>query len=151
LQRFLLKRKRALLFVALAGFLLGLPSALDIQVFKNQDWVWGLGLMLSGLFFTLAVLKFSVERFRKEIINPTSHLKLNRGFNFIVKYVIPVEFALMLGWWFYQSIGWGSGGIFSIPNTSISSPFSLGSTLFQWGIVLLVFILFNKKIVRYLK
>ena len=151
LMDFGIKRKRALLFVALAGFLLGLPSALDIQVFKNQDWVWGLGLMLSGLFFAIVVIRYSADGFRKEIINPSSHLKLNRGFNFIVKYVIPVEFALMLGWWFYQSIGWGSGGIFSIPNTSISSPFSVGSTLFQWGIILLVFILFNKKIVRYLK
>ena len=146
LMDFGLKRKKAIIFVASAGFLLGLPSALDIRVFKNQDWVWGLGLMLSGFFFVMAVIKYNVERFRKEHINPFSSIKLNRSFNFIVKYVIPVEFVLMLGWWFYQSIGWGKEQVFAIFNES-----SLGTTLFQWGIILFVFILFNKKIVRLLK
>jgi NSS family neurotransmitter:Na+ symporter len=146
LMDFGLKRKRAIIFVAAAGFLLGLPSALDIRVFKNQDWVWGLGLMLSGLFFIMAVIKYNVERFRKEQINPFSSIKLNRSFNFIVKYVIPVEFVLMLGWWFYQSIGWGKEQVFAI-----FKEFSLGTTLFQWGVILFVLILFNKKIVRLLK
>jgi NSS family neurotransmitter:Na+ symporter len=145
------RRKKAIFLITLAAFLLGMPSALDIQVFKNQDWVWGLGLMLSGLFFTITVLRYNVDKFRKDQINAFSHIKLNKAFNIIVKYVIPVEFVLMLGWWFYQSIDWGGGGLFSIPNISLANPFSLGSTLFQWGVVLLVFILFNKKIVRYLK
>jgi len=140
------RRKRAIVIVAAAGFLLGLPSALDIRVFNNQDWVWGLGLMVSGLFFIIAVIKYNVDRFRQEHINPFSSIKLNKGFNFIIKYVIPVEFTLMLGWWFYQSIGWGKGNVFSIFQQD-----SLGTTLFQWGVVLVVFILFNKKIVRYLK
>jgi NSS family neurotransmitter:Na+ symporter len=151
LMDFGLKRKKAIVFIALAAFFLGLPSALDMRVFKNQDWVWGLGLMLSGIFFTITVIRYNVDRFRKEHINPFSHIKLNKTFNFVVKYVIPIEFAFMLGWWFYQSIGWGKGGIFSIANISISNPESVGTTLFQWGVILLVFILFNKKIVRYLK
>jgi NSS family neurotransmitter:Na+ symporter len=151
LMDFGLKRRKAIIIIALAAFFLGLPSALDMRVFKNQDWVWGLGLMLSGIFFTVTVIKYNVDRFRKEHINAFSHIKLNKTFNIVVKYVIPIEFALMIGWWFYQSIGWGKGGIFSIANISISNPESVGTTLFQWGIVLLVFILFNKKIVRYLK
>ena len=146
LMDFGIRRKRAIIIVAAAGFLLGLPSALDIRVFNNQDWVWGLGLMVSGLFFTIAVIKYNVERFKQEHINPFSTVKLNKGFNFIVKYVIPVEFTLMLGWWFYQSIGWGKENVFAIFEQN-----SLGTTLFQWGVVLVVFILFNKKIVRYLK
>lgn len=146
LMDFGIKRKRAIIFVAMAGFLLGLPSALDIRIFNNQDWVWGLGLMISGLFFVIAVVRYNVDKFRKEQINPFTSIKLNRGFNFIIKYVIPVEFALMLGWWFYQSIGWGKEQVFSIFNE-----YSLGTTLFQWGVILFVLILFNKKIVRLLK
>lgn len=146
LMDFGIKRKRAIIFVAMAGFLLGLPSALDIRIFNNQDWVWGLGLMLSGLFFVIAVVRYNVDTFRKEQINPFTSIKLNRGFNFIVKYVIPVEFALMLGWWLYQSVGWGKEQVFSIFNE-----YSLGTTLFQWGVILFVLILFNKKIVRLLK
>jgi len=151
LMDFGIKRGKAIIFIGSAAFILGLPSALDIDVFKNQDWVWGLGLMVSGIFFAITIIRYNVDKFRREQINPFSHVKLNKGFNFIVKYVIPIEFAVMLGWWFYQSIGWGTGGIFSIPNISISGIYSIGSTLFQWGVILLVFILFNKKIVRYLK
>ncbi|MCP4148277.1 MAG: sodium-dependent transporter [bacterium] len=146
LMDFGMRRKRAIILTSVCGFLLGLPSALDIRVFNNQDWVWGLGLMVSGLFFAIAVLKYNVNRFRTEQINPFTSIKLNRGFNIIVKYVIPVEFALMLGWWLYQSVGWGKEQVFSIFNET-----SLGTTFFQWGVILLVFILFNKKIVRLLK
>lgn len=141
LMDFGMKRKRAIIYICLAAFLLGLPSALDIRVFNNQDWVWGLGLMLSGLFFAIAVIRFNVDRFRKEKINPFSSIKLNRGFNFIVKYVIPVEFVLMLGWWLFQSE----------MVLNIFKEYSLGTTLFQWGVILAVFILFNKKIVKLLK
>jgi NSS family neurotransmitter:Na+ symporter len=146
LMDFGLKRKRAIIMVASAGFLLGLPSALDIRVFKNQDWVWGLGLMLSGFFFVFAAVKYNVKRLREEKINPFSQVKLNRLFDWVVKYLIPVEFVLMLGWWFYQSIGWSKENAFNIFSTE-----SVGTTLFQWAIILLVFILFNKKIVRLLK
>jgi NSS family neurotransmitter:Na+ symporter len=146
LMDFGMKRKRAIIFITIAAFLLGLPSALDIRVFNNQDWVWGLGLMLSGFFFVITIIRYGVERFRTAQINPFTSVKLNRGFNFIVKYVIPVEFVLMLGWWLYQSIGWGKENVFSILNE-----YSLGTTFFQWAVILVVLILFNKKIVRLLK
>jgi neurotransmitter:Na+ symporter, NSS family len=146
LMDFGMKRKKALAIIASTGFVLGLPSALSMDVFKNQDWVWGLALMVSGLFFTIAALKFGVDRFRREKINAFSHVKLNRSFNFVVKYVIPVEFLLMLVWWFYQSFQWEKGHVFSI-----LAKFSPGTTLFQWVVVLAVFIVFNKRIVRYLK
>lgn len=144
-----MKRKRAITLVASVGFLLGLPSALDVRVLKNQDWVWGLGLMVSGIFFIFAVWRYNVDRFRREVINAHSVIKLNRGFNLVVKYVIPLEFVVMLGWWFYQSIGWGKGNAGEIIN--IFGQYSLGTTLFQWGVVLVAFILFNKKIMRLMK
>lgn len=141
-----MKRKRAILLTASAGFLFGLPSALDMRIFKNQDWVWGLGLMVSGLFFTMAAIRYGVKRFREEKINLFSNIKLNKTFDIIVKYVIPVEFVLMLGWWLYQSIGWEKGNVWNI-----FAQFSLGTTLFQWAVVLAVFMIFNKKFVRWLK
>lgn len=143
-----MKRKKAIIYVGLGGFLLGLPSAMSLDVFDNQDWVWGLGLMVSGLFFVIAVIRFNVDRFRKENINSQSVIKLNKGFNFLVKYVIPIEFILMIGWWFYQTVGWDKGNFSEVFN--IFGKFSVGTTLFQWGIVLIVFIMFNKKILRWM-
>ena len=42
---------------------MGLPSAVSLQVFENQDWVWGLALMISGLFIAVAAIRYDVDRF----------------------------------------------------------------------------------------
>ena len=102
--------------------------------------------MVSGIFFTIAVIKYNVTKFREEKINPFSSVKLNKGFDIIVKYLIPVEFAVMLVWWLYQSFGYTGGD-----NFNIFGVYSLGTTLFQWAVILIVFIMFNKKIVKLLK
>jgi len=43
-----LSRKKAVGVVGSAGFLLGLPSAVSMGFFNNQDWVWSFGLSLSS-------------------------------------------------------------------------------------------------------
>ncbi|MCK5422834.1 MAG: sodium-dependent transporter, partial [Deltaproteobacteria bacterium] len=53
-----IKRKNSVLMVGMMGFLFGIPSAVKIDFFNNQDWTWGLGLLLNGIFFTFAVIKF---------------------------------------------------------------------------------------------
>jgi SNF family Na+-dependent transporter len=61
------------------GFLLGIPSAVSMAFFDNQDWVWGVGLMLSGLFFAFAVIRFGVRRFREMFINTAdSDIRIGR-------------------------------------------------------------------------
>lgn len=50
----MLLRAIAAWWIAGVGFLLGLPSALHIGILDNQDWAWGVSLMLSGLFHSLA-------------------------------------------------------------------------------------------------
>ncbi|HEX3034640.1 MAG TPA: sodium-dependent transporter, partial [Thermodesulfobacteriota bacterium] len=62
-------RKRAILIVASLGFVLGIPSAISMSFFQNQDWVWGIGLMLSGFFVSFAVIKYGPSRFRTEVVN----------------------------------------------------------------------------------
>lgn len=50
----MLLRAIAVWWIAGVGFLLGLPSALHTGILDNQDWAWGVSLMLSGLFCALA-------------------------------------------------------------------------------------------------
>ncbi len=50
-------RKNAVKLVAAAGFVLGIPSAMDIDFFINQDWVWGVGLIISGAFISFSINK----------------------------------------------------------------------------------------------
>ena len=64
-----MSRWAAVRVVAAAAVVCGIPSAVSIAVFENQDWVWGLGLMISGLFISIAATRYGQERFRSELIN----------------------------------------------------------------------------------
>ncbi len=143
-----LTRKRAVSFVWLGTLLLGVPSALSLDVFNNQDWTWGLGLIVSGFFFAMAVRKFGAEDFRVKLVNTAPHdLHVGKWYSFILKYVIPIEFAVLIIWWSYQSVtsyeteGWWNP----------FKPYSLGTCIFQWGVALVLFKLFNNKIVSTIK
>ena len=132
-------RKKAILIVASAGFLLGIPSALDINFFTNQDWVWGVGLIVSGAFISFSVIRFGVDKFRTEVINGTgSDVKIGKWYNFLIAGLIPLQAIVLISWWLISSASW---------NPEWLNPFQIdnaGTVLFQWGIVITIFIFFNK-------
>ncbi len=136
-----LTRPKAVAFVATGAFLLGIPSAVNLSFFSNQDAVWGIGLMVSGFLFAVAVRRFGAARFREELIEPANNdLPIGKWFDFIIKFVIPVEFAIMLGWWLWQA---------STSGESWWNPFAvftLGTCLFQWTVMLVIFWIFNDRI-----
>jgi len=133
-------RRKAIAFVAIGAFFLGLPSAISLGFFNNQDWVWGIGLMISGMFFALAVIKYGVSRFRNSLVNVEGNdVKLGKWWEIVVSFIIIVEFGGMLIWWFYQAVINNPGSWWNPFETS-----SLGTCFFQWGIVLILFIIFNK-------
>ncbi|MFC2133515.1 sodium-dependent transporter [Bacteroidota bacterium] len=137
------KRKRALYVVASLGFLLGVPSALNMDIFINQDWVWGVGLILSGAFISFAVIKFGPDKFRTQVINgPGSDVKIGKWYNILITYIIPLEVVVLLSWWLISSASW---------DPEWWNPFhaeNAGTCFLQWGIVLAFFIGFNKMIVN---
>ena len=48
--------KRKTLIVVIACFIIfGFPSAWSLDFFSNQDWVWGVGLIVTGLFILIGV------------------------------------------------------------------------------------------------
>jgi NSS family neurotransmitter:Na+ symporter len=66
-------RNLAIGFVGAVGFGMGIPSAVNASFFLNQDWVWGIGLMVSGAVFAFAVLRFGASqmvRFDRQISDP---------------------------------------------------------------------------------
>jgi len=141
-----MSRRRGIILVGLVAFLMGIPSALSMAVFNNQDWVWGVGLLISGLLVAVAALCYGVDRFRRECINDSgTDFKVGPWLNVVLAVVIPLEFAAMLGWWFYQSItsydpaGWWQP--FHV--------FSVGTCLAQWGMVLALLFLFNSRLARW--
>jgi len=134
-----LKRSKAIIVVAVAGFLFGVPSALNLDFFANQDWVWGVGLILSGAFISFSIIRYGVDKFRTEIINGTgSDVKIGKWFNFVIAILIPLQVIVLISWWLISSVGW---------DPEWWNPFhslNTGTVLFQWAIVLGAFILLNK-------
>jgi len=138
------ERARAIRWVGGIGFLLGLPSALSLDVLHNQDWVWGVGLMVSGLFFALAVIASGVRRFREEQLNHAdSDIRLGRWWDVIIAVIVPLEALILLVWWLVQARGWDPAGWlnpFGIEN--------VGTILLQWGVVLVALVALNGWMVR---
>ncbi|MBK9098749.1 MAG: sodium-dependent transporter [bacterium] len=136
-------RKRAIIIIASMGFLFGIPSALNIQFLVNQDWVWGVGLILSGAFISFSIIKYGVDKFRREIINGYgSDVKIGKWYNFVVGILIPVQVIILISWWLISSIGW---------DAEWWNPFhaeNFGTVIFQWTIMLILFIVLNKAMVK---
>ncbi len=138
-----LARAKALAIVTALTALLGIPSAWSMDVFNNQDWVWGLGLIISGGFFAVAVIKHGVEKFRLRFLSPEyNDLRVGPWFTWIMRYLIPIEAMILLVWWFYREwdaqLWWNP---FSV--------YSLGTCLFQWVLLILVLRLLNQKLYRW--
>lgn len=135
-------RKKAVTFVWTLGIIFGAPSAVNLNFFQNQDWVWGVGLLVSGFFVAFAANKYGASRFRENLINTTGNdLRVGVWFDVIIRYLIPLEFIVLLGWWFYQAIStYDPEGWWNPLHT-----FSVGTCLFQWGAAVVLFLLFNNR------
>ena len=134
-----LPRKRAIGIVGVAGLLMGVPSALSMDVFANQDFVWGVGLILSGFFFAFAVLRFGVTRWRQEFINTgDSDIHVGAWWDWAIRLVVVQSIAL-IGWWLWQARGDGFAA-----SWSPFSAFNIGTVVVQWGVVLAVLIFANR-------
>ncbi len=138
-----IERKRAIIIVAASGFLLGVPSALNMDFFANQDWVWGVGLILSGAFISFSIIRFGVDKFRTEIINGEgSDIKVGKFYNFIIKFLIPLQVVILLVWWLVSSAQWDPEwwNPFHVANA--------GTCIFQWTIIISIFVFFNRILVN---
>jgi len=139
-----LRRRRAIIIVAAAGFLFGIPSALNLDFLTNQDWVWGVGLILSGAFISFSIIKYGADKFRTEIINGYgSDVKIGKWYNFVIGILIPIQVIVLILWWLVSSVGWDPEwwNPFHIENA--------GTAIFQWALILVLFISFNRLMVRY--
>ncbi|GAB4170269.1 MAG: sodium-dependent transporter [Calditrichia bacterium] len=135
-----LSRRTAVIAVILLNSFLGIPSALSHTFFNNQDWVWGLGLLIGGFVFSILVLKWGIHNFIEETGIPRRYILIIQS---IFKWIIPLLFSIMMGFWIYEAIQSNPGTWFNPFLT-----FGIGTCIFQWGIVLIAFKILNQKIVR---
>jgi NSS family neurotransmitter:Na+ symporter len=132
-------RRRAIVLVGIAGTLFGVPSALNISVLRNQDWVWGVGLMLSGFFFAFAVLRYGVTRWRERFINGEgSDMRVGAWWDWAIR-LVAVEAVVLTVWWL-----WTARGEDFAATWTLFSLYNVGSVLIQFAVVLVVLLLINR-------
>jgi len=136
-------RQRAVVWVGVVGFLLGVPSAISGDVFGNQDFVWGVALMISGAFIALAVVKYGAARLRDEIA-VEGDWKLPALWCAWIKYAIPLQAVVLLGWWLYLA----TTADFTSRWWDPLEPYSAMSCVVQWSIALAVLFALNNWMVR---
>jgi len=138
-------RRQAILGVCITGFTLGIPSAINLEFFANQDFVWGVALIISGAFIAFAVIRHGATRLRKESIDAEPEdWSAGPLWDTAICFVIPALAVMLLGWWLYQA-----GSVYA-PDRWFDplDPFSIMTCLVQWGIALAVFIMLNRWMVR---
>jgi neurotransmitter:Na+ symporter, NSS family len=137
-----LDRKRSIVIIALLGFILGIPSAVNLEFLVNQDWVWGVGLILSGAFISFSIIKYGVDKFRTEVINGYgSDVKIGKWYNFVIGILVPIQVVILISWWLISSIGW---------DAEWWNPFhaeNFGTVIFQWTIIMILFFVLTKAMV----
>lgn len=119
-------RRPAVVTVAAGAALAGIPSALWPAFLDNQDWVWGLALLVSGLF--IAVLMRCHGTDMTDAIFPATAGLDRRLWTFAMAWGIPLLFVVMLGWWVAAGSSWEPG----VPWTTLLARYTPGTVLAQW-------------------
>ena len=137
-------RKKSCVAILIVCLIWGTPSALSQSFFNNQDWMIGMVLLLGALFTCYAVVKFGVEKARTQYINiPENDFYVGRWWNVCIKFIGPGLIIIMFIWWTIQAISW-------YPETWWN-PFledSLGTAIVQGALIVLISLIFNKKIAK---
>ena len=131
-----------ILLLIAVSYLFGIPSAMNLSILTNQDFVWGLALLLSGGLFAFVIIRFKASKIRTEILakNPDD-VKPGRLWDVIITYFVPIASVLLLSWWLIND---GMNGEWYNPFASAS----LMTAVVQWGIVISVLLLINKWVIR---
>jgi neurotransmitter:Na+ symporter, NSS family len=132
-------RPKAVMGVAAGGFLLGMPSALNLTFFANQDFVWGVALMLSGAFVAFAVVKHGAPALR-EAVASKGDWKLGRGWDLLLGYLIPLQAVVLLVWW----LSLATTSDFAERWYDPLEPYSIMTVLVQWTLALVLLIAANR-------
>jgi len=138
-----LTRKTAAIRAAFFCIIFGLPSAWSLDFFNNQDWVWGIGLIVTGMLIIIAVLRYGPSKFMRDYIETDSDFKVPIKY-FATCMVFNVGLGIVLIYW------WLSQGYSEYPwfdangNWNLFDVYSNASVITQWLVVLVIGVLINK-------
>jgi NSS family neurotransmitter:Na+ symporter len=140
-------RNQSVIRGALICIIFGVPSAWSLNFFENQDWVWGIGLVVSGLFIIFAVLRHGIQAFKDNFIDKDSDFEVNDLYFKLCMFVnIPLGLILIY-WWMsqgYSKYPWFDAN----GNWNVFDTYSNASIVSQWALVIVVGVVLNRYLYR---
>ncbi len=136
------EKKKTVIAMLVGTCILGLPSAWNINFFNNQDFVVGMTMVIGAIFSCLALIKYGVEKSRLLLNNDYSYIKMGKWWNVSIGFVYPILAILMLVWQLAPLV---------LSDPHWYNPFgvySLGTLIFQAGIVGILAYLYNDRIAK---
>ncbi len=140
-------RQSAAIKTAIFCVIFGFPSAWSLDFFNNQDWVWGIGLIISGLLIIVVALRYGVKKFKEEFIDRDSDISVPLSYLSITLVVNVILAVVLIYWWMsrgYSDYPWFDAN----GNWNVFDVYSNASILTQWVIVIIVGIVLNKFLYR---
>ncbi|XP_062520561.1 uncharacterized sodium-dependent transporter YocR-like [Corticium candelabrum] len=140
LRDFRVPRIPAAITVGVVTFLLGLPSAMHLDILVNQDYVWGFALLPCGFAFVALVWRYGADKFRSVVVNDygLSDWTLPWIWGIVIRFVTPFVGVGIIVWWIVENIRDDS-----YPLWHKMSAESLVMVLCQWLVVLFITITAN--------
>jgi NSS family neurotransmitter:Na+ symporter len=142
-----MKRGKAIAVAVAVIYLLGIPSATNLNILSNQDYVWGIALIISGGFIAFAIIKSSVGAVYLEVNGVPSDSNIAKWWILEMKYLVPTAAIVLLVWWLFQSITVFAPDDWYNPLNA----FSVMTCVGQWTLILGLSIVLNRLIVRKLQ
>lgn len=134
-------RRPTLIIVIICFIAFGFPSAWSLEFFSNQDWVWGVGLIVSGLFILIAVAINNPVKFKEENIDLGADMSISSTYFKLAIFGNIGVAVFLIYWWLsqdYSSTWFNEDG-----NWDLFGTYSNASTITQWAIVILFGVIFN--------
>ncbi|GAA4837839.1 sodium-dependent transporter [Algivirga pacifica] len=142
-----ISRRVSSLIAAAGCFIFGFPSAWSLDFFTNQDWVWGLGLIISGLFMVIVAHKEGLKSFKHKYIDKDSDIILPDWFYVATMWAILPLGGILIYWWMSQ--GYSENPWFTEDGVwNVIDVYSNATVVTQWGFILGIAVLFNNMIYK---
>ena len=133
-------RAKAVGWIVVVCFVMGIPSARNLDILGNQDFVWGVALMLAGVFVALAAIRYGLDRMISEVTaESVNDWAFPKWWMPVINYVVPIIGVTIFGWWM-----WVSATVYAPDDWyDPTSSYSVATCVVQWGIVMVFFYLLN--------
>ncbi|MBL3655911.1 sodium-dependent transporter [Fulvivirga sediminis] len=133
-------RPKALFIVGAISYVLGIPSAINLDILTNQDFVWGVALLVSGVFFAIVLIIYGLDTIRNEENQfNNADWSINVFWKYILKIFIPVAGIILIIWFLADA---AQVDQWYDPLES----YSLMTCIVQWVFIISALVLLNKKI-----